>query len=290
MEIFKALEPTSLKEAFEMLAAHQDANTFIMAGATDLIPPMRSKDIKADYLIDITKLGLNTITETKDRVIIGATCTMKQVYNDPVIKKYFPALADGCRSLGAVQTRGLATIGGNACVALPSLDSAPALFVYNADYIISSSAGERIVNVHDFFMGPRRTVLNKKSEILTAISVPKPDPAFQARFTKFGRREALSLSIVNCSLGFRLMDGRAFDASTCVGACAATPVRIPALEAYLDGKSYVEIDRDEVMRLVREGIHPISDIRASAEYRYHLAGALVYKQIRDIFGEKEAEQ
>lgn len=289
MENFTALEPASLAEAFEMLARYRDANTFVMAGATDLIPPLRAHAITADYLLDITKLGLDTITETDGRVVIGATCTMKKVYTNELVKKVLPALADACRSVGAVQTRGLATIGGNSCVALPSLDSAPPLFVYNADYILSSAAGERTVNVHDFFTGPRRTVIRKNEEILTAISVPKPEKDFKACFTKFGRRAALSLSIVNCSLGARVKDGRMYGTASCVGACAATPVAIPALEEYLNGRAFADIDPDTVHQLVRGGIRPITDIRASAEYRAELAGSLVYKQIRKIFGVEEEE-
>lgn len=289
MENFLALEPKTLKEAFQMMAEHKDARTFLMAGATDLIPPLRAKAIEADYLIDITQLGLNTITETEDSIIIGATCTMKQVYTNPLVLRYIPAVADACRSVGAVQTRGLATIGGNSCVALPSLDSAPPLFVYNADYILSSEGGERVVNVHDFFAGPRKTVLRKNEEILTAISVPKAADDFRASFCKFGRRAALTLSIVNCCLGAHIRDGRIYGASSCIGACAPTPVRIPALETYLEGKSFDEIDYAKVKGLVSEGIHPISDIRASSAYRSELAGSLIFKQIRYIFGVEEEE-
>jgi carbon-monoxide dehydrogenase medium subunit len=284
MKKFILLEPQTLDEAFTMLAKHKDANTFILAGATDLIPQLRSGAVSADYLVDITRLGLNTITETEDRIIIGSTCTLKEVLGNPAVTKYLPALAEACNSVGAIQTRGLATIGGNSCSAVPSLDSAPPLFVYNADYILTGANNPRVVNVRDFFLAPRQTAIVKNEEILTAISVPKPSADFTARFTKFGRRAALSLSIVNCCVGCRQADGKMYAVSCCIGACAATPVRIPAAEEYLEGKGLGDICFEKLQEHVKAGILPISDIRASAEYRLDLAAALVCKQVRNILG------
>ena len=284
MNNFTLLTPKDPQDAFSLLKRYEDAKTFVISGGTDLIPLLRSGALKAGYLVDINPLRLNAITETDDAIAIGAACTFKQLYTNGAITKYLPALAEAAKSVGAVQTRGLATIGGNLCAAVPSLDSAPALFVYNAELKIASAKGARVVPVTDFFVGPKKTVLNPKEEILTEIIVKKPPAGFASTFRKFGRRAALTLSIANAAFGCEVNAGKIANAAACVGACAPVPVKLSEAEEYLNGKDINSISFDTLDSLVKSAIRPISDIRASKEYRSELAAALIRGQVRDILG------
>ena len=286
MKNFSMLTPETLADVFSMLSAHADAKTFVLAGGTDLIPNLRAEVIAADYLIDITGLGLDKITETETDITIGATCTFKQIFNNKAVCTYLPALAAAAKSVGAVQTRGLATIGGNVVSAVPSVDSAPSLLVYDTQVTIVSPAGERVIPITEFFKGPRKTEC-QKGEILTKFVIKKPSASFKAVFKKFGRRNALSLSIVNAAFGCDVKDGKISNPRGCVGACAATPVRLPEAEKYLDGKSLNGIDFYALDKFVQGAIRPITDIRASAEYRNDLAAALIRKEVKEVLGVNE---
>jgi CO/xanthine dehydrogenase FAD-binding subunit len=134
MKNFELIRPETLAEAFSVLKAKKEEKIFILAGGTDLLPVMRAGVLDVDYLLDITGLGFNEISETADGITIGALCTFKQVYTNPLVQKNFPDLCKAASSIGAVQTRGIATIAGNVCSAVPSLDSAPTLLIHEARF------------------------------------------------------------------------------------------------------------------------------------------------------------
>jgi CO/xanthine dehydrogenase FAD-binding subunit len=282
MKNFELIRPETLAEAFSVLKAKKEEKTFILAGGTDLLPVMRAGVLDVDYLVDITGLGFNEISETADGITIGALCTFKQIYKNPLVQKNFPDLCKAAAWVGAVQTRGIATMAGNLCAAVPSLDSAPTLLIHEARFKLVSENGERWVDSADFFVAPRRTKIVPKEDIMTEIFVPKNPANYASDFIKFGRRNALSLSIVNAAYGCVFANGTIEKPRAVVGACAATPRRMYDAEKYLEGKTKATLDYDKLDELVKGGISPISDIRASAEYRKQLAAALVRKQVRAI--------
>ncbi|MBS3942861.1 MAG: FAD binding domain-containing protein, partial [Dethiobacter sp.] len=235
MKNFCLLTPETLDHAFNMLAEHAGARTLVLAGGTDLIPNIRADLLAPDYLVDLTGLGFDQISASDDRIIIGSTATFKQICSADPVCKYLPALADAARSVGAVQTRAIATMGGNVCSAVPSLDSAPVLMIYEAEVRLASSGGERFVPIAEFFLAPRKSA-RQEGEILTAFIFRKPASEFKAKFIKFGRRNAVSLSIVNVAFGAEIRGGKITGARGAVGACAPTPVRLAAAEEYLNGK------------------------------------------------------
>jgi CO/xanthine dehydrogenase FAD-binding subunit len=131
-------------------------------------------------------------------------------------------------------------------------------------------------------VGLRRTKIVPKEDIMTEIFVPKNPANYASDFAKFGRRNALSLSIVNAAYGCVFANGTIEKPRAVIGACATTPRRLYDAEKYLEGKTKATLDYDKLDELVKGGICPISDIRASAEYRKELAAALIRKQVRAI--------
>ena len=279
MNQIERLVPKGLPEAFSMMESKKGQKLVILAGGTDIVPPLREHHIQVDCFLDIALLGLDGIREQGDGVVLGACATMKQIATSPTMKKHFPALAKAAGNVGAVQTRGLATVGGNLCSGVPSMDSMPSLLVYDAVFTIESAAGTRKVAAAEFITGPRRTVM-QYGDILTEIFLPFPQADFKSDFIKFGRRRALSLSIVNVAFGADTAGKKLTNARVAIGASAPTPVRALEAEKYLEGKTLANIDFDELARLVKASIKPISDIRASAEYRSDLAAALIAKLVK----------
>jgi len=269
-----------------MMDSKKGERLVVLAGGTDVVPQLRSRKLAADCFLDLMALGLGEIREVDGGVIVGATCTMTQVAASPVIQKHFPALAKGAASVGAVQTRGLATVGGNSVNAAPGADTFPALLVYDAQHIVASASGERRVPAAEFITGLGKTQL-KEGELLTGIFLPLPKADFKSDFIKFGRRRALALAVVNVGLGAEVSGGVIKNARVAIGACAPTPVRAVTAEQYLEGKTFEQICFDELTKLVQGSINPRKEsIRASGEYRMGLAPALVTKLVRAVMGKE----
>jgi len=269
-----------------MMDSKRGERLVVLAGGTDVVPQLRSRKLAADCFLDIMALGLGEIREESGGVVVGATCTMTQLAASPVIQKHFPVLAKGAASVGAVQTRGLATIGGNSVNAAPGADTYPALLVYDAEHIIASASGERRVPAAEFITGLGKTCLGA-GELLTGIFLPYPKAGFWSDFTKFGRRRALALSVVNVGFGCVVDGGAMKDVRIAIGACAPTPVRAPKAEQYLEGKTFDQVCFDELTKLIQGSINPRKEsIRASGEYRMGLAPALVSKLVRAAMGKE----
>ena len=138
-------------------------------------------------------------------------------------------------------------------------------------------SGERLVPIEKFFLGPRRTVL-QPGEILTEIIVPLPD-GFTASFLRMGRRKALTLSIVNAAAGLALDGQQISQARIALGAVAPTPLRAYKAEQFLAGQTLTGQLFAEAAEVAATEISPISDLRASADYRRKISVVLVRRAL-----------
>jgi len=273
------IRPSDLSKALEALEEH-GPGARVIAGGTDLIPSMRARTQLPSCLVDIQGLGLDTITRTEGFVRIGATCTFSELARSGIIREMFPVLREAASAIGAVQTRNLATIGGNLSSAVPSCDSAPALYVLKARLTLISLRQQRVIPVEEFFQGPRRTVL-APAEILAWIDIPVPPDRSGSAFLKIGRRKALTLAIVNAAASVCVAkDGSTVeDATISLGAVAPTPLRARKAEALLKGYMWSEELVKEAAWVASGETSPISDIRASADYRRELCKVLVRRAL-----------
>lgn len=272
-------KPRDFSEFFTMLEEGSHQEKKLLAGGTELLPLMREGSLKLDCFIDISGLELDNVVLAEEEVRIGAMVTFGQLCQDHLIQRFFPMLIQSAKSLGAVQTRTLATIGGNICSAVPSCDSAPALIALGAKLILKSKNNKRTAAVENFFTGPRKTVL-QDNEILSEVIIPVPQENTRGQFIKFGRRKALSLAIVNVAAALKLNDRMEInDIRIALGAVAPTPVRAYKAEEYLRGKKGTPEIVSEAGRIAAGELKPISDLRASAQYRLHLSGVLTSRAI-----------
>ena len=289
LNTFEYVKPNGLGEVLEVLDQLKEKNALVLAGGTDLIPALRAEARKADYLVDISGAPLNGVVFEPEQARIGSLVTFARLCQDVEMWTKLPAVAEAAGQVGAVQCRNLATIGGNLCTAVPSLDSAPALLALGAKVRLQSKSGERLVPIEKFFVGPRRSVL-QPGEILTEILVPLEE-GFAVSFLKMGRRKALTLSIVNAAAGLALDNhGAVSKVRIALGAVAPTPVRAPKAEQLLLGRKPSTEVLTEVAAMASTEIAPISDLRASADYRRKMSAVLVRRALEKSLGRLRGEE
>jgi len=188
-----ALAPTSLDEAYELLA-ERGPEAKIIAGGTDLMVSLNARPLDASEFIDIWRLNeLRGISDEGETVRIGALTTYTQLIKSPLIQLSLPTLVEASRTIGAIQIQNRGTIGGNVVNASPAGDSLPVLAAFDAEVEIGSIRGVRKVGINNFYTGYRKTVM-EPDEILLAVRSRKLKPNERTFFLKIGTRRAQAIS------------------------------------------------------------------------------------------------
>jgi CO/xanthine dehydrogenase FAD-binding subunit len=282
MPIKEYLRPASLKVTLDLLTSYS-GSAKILAGGTDLLIQQAiesSPEIIAISLKDVEDLRQIEKTAEGD-LFVGAMVKHAEVAQSPLVNQYFPALAKASHWVGSPSIRNLATIGGNICNASPSADTAPPLLGYDAKAIIVHPSGEKAIDVEDFFTGPSTNLLNR-GEILKGFLLT-PKPGWVADYEKLGLRKAMEIAIANVCVSLE-MDGhkRCSGIRIALGAVAPTPIRAKKAESILKDKRVTPELIGECAEAAVEETKPISDIRASADYRKKMVHFLVKKMVSDL--------
>jgi len=282
MKSFEFVAAKDSNHAVALLAKHAaDAKVRIIAGGTDLLADLKFAAHGPDVVVDISRADdLKNITVTEQGLSIGSLVTHTQIMKSPVIRQMFPALVDAAHTIGAVQTRNLGTLGGNLVTAVPSMDSGPTLMALEAIVTIAGNGGRRQMPLSEFFVGPRKTIL-KPDELLAEIMVPKQNLGKPTHFLKFGLRKGQALALVNVAASFWVdWEKNTFVAPRiALGAVAPKVIRALQAETYLDGRPITPEAMAEAGRVAVGDAKPISDFRASAEYRRHLIAVLTKRAL-----------
>jgi CO/xanthine dehydrogenase FAD-binding subunit len=278
MKAFGFESAKDLAHAVTLLGEH-GAAAKILAGGTDLMADLKFSSHSPGVVIDISQLDeLKEIAVADDGLHIGALVTHTEIMRSPVIRDMFPALVEAAHTIGAMQTRNLGTIGGNLVTCVPSMDSGPTLIALDAAVTVASSAGQRQMPLADLFVGPRRTSL-KPGDLLVDIVIPKENLGKPTAFEKFGLRKGQALALVNVGASFWVERDKFVAPRISLGAVAPTVIRAPKAEAYLDGRKISAEAIAEAGRVAATEAKPISDFRASAEYRRELIAVLVKRAL-----------
>jgi CO/xanthine dehydrogenase FAD-binding subunit len=288
---FGYVATTNIGDALALLAEH-GASARILAGGTDLVVDLKSASHMPGLLIDISRVEeLRSIVVAADGLHIGALATHSEIMCSPLICDMFPALVDAAHSIGAVQTRNLGTLGGNLMTCVPSMDSGPALVALDARATIASQVRRRQLPLEEMFLGPRRTNLCA-DELLLEVVIPVENLGKPAAFQKFGLRKGQALALVNAAAGFWLDRdaGSSVAPRIALGAVAPTVIRAPEAEAYLAGRAITTEVMAEAGRIAANEAKPISDIRASANYRRDLIAVLVKRALESAYTRAQAKQ
>lgn len=273
---FELLQPRELQQALELKKTYGE-KAKVMAGGTDLIVLLKDQRLKAETVLSLGGIrNLNFIRLEEGRgVTLGALATHGAVAASPIIQEKFPDLAEACAQVGAVQIQNLGTVCGNLCNASPAADAAPPLLLLDTILTLASTRGERSVSIHDFFLGPRRTVL-QGDEILKEIFIPQPTGRRGATYIKLGQRKAMEIAIVGVGVAVYL-NGSDRDVTECriaMASVAPTPLRARKGEEILKGQEISDHLIEEAAEVAAEEASPISDVRAGRQYRLDMIRVL----------------
>ena len=293
MKSFEFFAAKDSNHAVTLLAQHAaNAKVKIIAGGTDLLADLKFTAHGPDVVVDISRAeDLKNIAMTEQGLSIGALVTHTQIMRSPLIRQLFPALVDAAHTIGAVQTRNLGTLGGNLVTAVPSMDSGPTLMPLEAIVTIAGNGGRRQLPLSEFFVGPRKTVL-KPDELLAEIIIPKQNVGKPTHFLKFGLRKGQALALVNVGASFWVdWEKNTFLAPRiALGAVAPKVIRAAQAEAYLEGRAITPETMAEAGRVAVGDAKPISDFRASAEYRRHLIAVLTKRALEGAWALAQAKR
>lgn len=270
--------PVSMTEAINLLEQH--ANSGLIAGGTDLVPKMRARLKSPATLVDLKGLGLDHIVPQGPTIIIGACVTHSQIIHSTLVNHQFPMLAEACRQVGSPPIRNLGTLGGNLANASPAADTAPPLLVLDAKLVLlGKNNSERVVPLEEFFIAPGRTIL-KPGEILREIIVPNPGDEMRTCFIKMGQRNAMAIAVISVAVCLSVTEGGSIGhARIALGSVAPTPVRAFRTEEFLTGQQADEGTIERAAEIVKNDISPITDLRASREFRLEMSKVLVKRAL-----------
>jgi xanthine dehydrogenase FAD-binding subunit len=278
------LKPACLEEIFSMLERHPEA--LPMAGGTDLLAGLRKETARDErpllLLADVAEL--QGVSDTGNEISIGAATTVSNLIADPLLGHHAPLLVRAARTIGGPSVRNMATIGGNIRTASPAGDSLPPLYLLGAEVELASRQGMRRLPIGDFLAGPGLPLLHS-GEIITRILLPHAEKFPFQIFEKVGLRRSLAVAVISFAGMVRLSgNGTVQEARFAWGSVAPTVARLPGLEARLFG-SLLDTDTvREAVEIVRNGISPIDDIRASADYRRSVAANMLVRFLEGIHG------
>jgi len=281
MKPFDYIRPGNMEDAIAALQANEVP--YLLAGGTDLLIGMKTNAVKPKCLIDLKGIpGIDSI-EYNNGFKLGTLTTVQDVEVSPLIRQKIPALSAAAGTLGSIQIRNRATIGGNLCHGSPAADMAAILLAMNCEVKIATGNGAKTIGLDQFFTGPNTTVLNR-NEVLSQIIIPKEIEQFKGIYLKHGPRKAMDIGIVNIAI---LLDadvggGICNQIMIALGAVAPRPIRAKKAEALLNANRLTPELIQQAAAAASDEATPITDFRASAAYRKELVKNLIIKGIQQI--------
>jgi len=282
---FEYHAPADLEEALNLLAEF-GPDVKVLAGGTDLVLAMKHKTILPPRVISLSKIeGLGVVREETSTVKIGALATHSNLSRNVLLNKSMSMLCKAVSLIGSWQIRNVATIGGNLCNASPAADSAAPLLALDARVVIADSKGEEEIPLSSFFAGPGTTALGP-GQLLKEIVVDRPRPRSAGCYLKLMRKKAVDLSLVGVAFQAEVDDSgkKLSQVAIGLGGVAPTVIRAPEAEAMLAGLTYDKVIKalPGAARAAVAATRPISDVRASADYRRSMVDVYVRRAGEEV--------
>jgi CO/xanthine dehydrogenase FAD-binding subunit len=272
-----------LTTALTALREHGDAR--LIQGGTDLMVEINFNHVKPTTMISLRDIeSLRTIRRDQPGMLsIGSGVPYSIIEGEPVLSE-IPALAQAARTVGSPQIRAAGSLGGNLGTCSPAGDTLPVMFALDAMIHLSTVDSSRVVSIHDFMTGVKRSV-RQHDEIITTIDFPIIN-GWQG-YSKVGVRNAMVISVASACL---VADHENADVRIALGSVGPTIIRCRAAEAWL--KSTLDLSTREAISLdvahefgrrAAEESSPIDDHRSTAQYRRHAISVLASRLLRKAY-------
>ena len=282
MKAFDLYEPESIEEACAMLGKG-NGEAGILAGGTDLLVELKSGLVNLPKVINLKGIkGLDYISfNPKQGIRIGALATWTQILESDEVATHYSALKQSAQVMASAQIRNMATLAGNICHASPAANGPIPLLLYEAECTIQGTAGKRTIPIKEMFAGVQKNSL-EPGEILVEIHMPlPPESSTEGSYQKFAARMAMDLGIAGVGALAKVSNGSFDFVRIALAAVAPTPIRAVKAEEFLKGKGSDDGLIREGAEIASKECSPISDLRASKEYRKELVKELTYRAIKN---------
>jgi len=258
---FDYKRPATVDEAVALLTEHGD-DAKVLAGGHSLIPAMKLRLARPTVVVDIGRISnLNDIREAGNSIAIGAMTTHQQVASSTLLQDKCPLLPETASHIGDMQVRNMGTIGGSLAHADPAADYPAAILALEAEIDVVGPNGKRTIRAGEFFVDLLTTAL-APNELIVEIRVPvTPKTVAYAKTEQKASGFALAgVAAVISSSGIRVA----------ITGVAPKAYRATGVEQALNGKTTADAIATAAAHAA-DGVEPLSDIHASADYRAHLA-------------------
>lgn len=284
MHDFDFVEPSSVAEASALLQQHGDACR-VVAGGSAVVLVMRQRMIAPTHLISLAKLAhLKTISaDTYGWLRIGALCRHVDVATSPLIRAQWPMLASMASRVANPQVRHQGTIGGNLCYGDPATDPPGCLVALDAQVVLESTRGERVITMEQFLVDYYTTAL-EPDEILTEILVPPVPVGAQGVYTRHLRSAAEHRPMLSVAANAQVQGGVCTHMRLVIGASTPVPTRMVSAENVLLGQVVTPQLLVQAAEAAAHDMNPISDARGDGEYRRTVARAVARRTMSQAFG------
>ena len=279
---FEYLQPRSRAEAIATLARY-GGEAKLLAGGQSLVPLLNFRLLRPAALIDINRVsGLDHVDWRADTGLrIGALTRHHALEVSPIVARHFPVVSAAMAHVAHLAIRNRGTIGGSLAHADPAAELAMLALLLDAEIVSESQRGARVLPAKAFLVGALLTAL-ADDEMITEVRFPPLLPGSGWDFKEFAQRTGdFAIAAVGVILGVR--DGRVTQARLALMGVGETAVRASEAEALLLGERYRPPLASAAAASARAAISPHSDLRASADYRRHLAGVLVEQALAAAF-------
>lgn len=266
------IRPSSLAEALGILTERPDCR--VVAGSTDWGVEVNLRAERAALVIAVDRLPeLRELSYGSDEIRLGAALTLTEM--ERRLAGSVPLLAEMLPQFGSRLIRNAATLGGSLGTGSPVGDAAPALLALQAQVVLASVDGERVVPLCEYFTGYRASV-RAPEELIREVRIPRPLSALTG-FHKIAKRRFDDISSVAVGLALDVTDGVVSRAVIGLGGIAAIPMRARNTEAALIGQPWsAKVVGAAADVMAKEGT-PLDDLRASAAYRAAMLGQSLRK-------------
>jgi CO/xanthine dehydrogenase FAD-binding subunit len=251
-----------------------------VAGGTDLVVGARQgKAPLPGSLVAIHRLAeLRGVELDGEALRVGALTTHEEIAEHALVVERLTALADAAAIVGSHATRAQGTVGGNLMNASPAMEVGGPLMCFGAAVTLRSQGGKRSVAVADLFAGPARTTAGP-GELLTEVTVPLPPDATGSCYARLEYRQQMEIAVVGATAVVTFVGDRVGAAKVAITALAPTVRLVPASEEALVGSDGGRAAAELAALAAAEASEPISDVRASEEYRRAMAAVLARRAI-----------
>ncbi len=287
MREFDLLQPKTLNDALEALAQN-NAAIRPLGGGTDMLVDLRARRVQPDTLVALQGVNeLRGVTRANGHLHVGASTTIAEILKNQLFAP-FNALRQAASVFANPMIRNSATIAGNIGSASPAGDMLPPLLALNAQIELVSRNETRVMPLSEFFLGPRKTakradeLISSIQLLITSNQAPVSNPQSSA-FYKLGLRQADAISLVSVAVWLERDGEKIRDVRIALGAVAPRPMRATRAEEILRGQIFSETNLKESARIASTECSPISDLRASADYRRRMIAVYVRRMIEQAW-------